>query len=148
MLRLLLASVTAAVAAVVLLPAAPASAAPVVSFTRAFYDSPGSDTRTNASLNAEYVTLKNTSKAAVNLSRWTVRDKANHVYTFTGTVTLKPGATLWLHTGHGKNTASHRYWNSGNYIWNNTGDAAYLRNAAGKQIDACSWGRGSGSVPC
>lgn len=149
MLRSLLASAAAAAAAaVVLFPASPASAASAVTFTRAYYDSPGTDTRTNASLNAEYVTLKNTSKATVNLSRWTVRDKANHVYTFNGTVSLKAGATLWLHTGRGTNTASHRYWGSGNYIWNNTGDAAYLRNAAGTQVDACSWGRGSGSVAC
>ena len=142
------AATAVAAAAFVLVPAAPAAAAPVIQLTRAVYDSPGTDTRTNASLNAEYLTLKNTSKSTVNLSRWTVRDKANHVYTFAGTVSVKPGATLWLHTGRGTNTASHRYWNSGNYIWNNTGDVAYVRNASGTQIDTCSWGKGTGSVAC
>jgi hypothetical protein len=142
------AAAAAAAIAFVLVPAAPATAAPAVQLTRAVYNSPGTDTRSNSSLNAEYLTLKNTSKSPVNLSRWTVRDKANHVYTFTGTVTVKPGATLWLHTGRGTNTASHRYWNSGNYIWNNTGDTAYVRNAAGTQIDTCSWGKGTEPVAC
>ncbi|GAA0231798.1 lamin tail domain-containing protein [Cryptosporangium japonicum] len=145
-----LTSTATAAAAVVfaLVPAAPASAAPVVQFSRAVYDSPGTDTRTNTSLNAEYLTLKNTGKATVNLNRWTVRDVANHVYTFTGNVTVRPGATLWLHTGRGTNTATHRYWNSGNYIWNNTGDTAYLRDPAGNQIDTCGWKKGTGSVAC
>ncbi|GAA3395729.1 hypothetical protein GCM10020369_69870 [Cryptosporangium minutisporangium] len=138
----------AAAVAIALLPTAPANAAPVVQFTRAYYNSPGTDTRTNSSLNAEYLTLKNTTTSTISLSRWTVRDKANHVYTFATNVTLRPGATLWLHTGRGTNTASHRYWNSGNYIWNNTGDTAYLRNASGTQIDTCTWGRGSGSIAC
>ena len=138
----------AAVAFAVVPASSAAAAAPAVAFTRAYYNSPGTDTRTNSSLNAEYVTLKNTTRATVNLSRWTVRDKAKHVYTFAENVTVKPGATLWLHTGRGTDTASHRYWNSGNYIWNNTGDTAYLRNASGVQIDTCSWNKGSGSINC
>jgi hypothetical protein len=51
---------------------------------------------------------------------------------------------LWLHTGKGTNTTTNRYWGSGNYIWNNNGDAAYLRNASGKAVDNCSWGYVSG----
>ncbi|WP_051571632.1 lamin tail domain-containing protein [Cryptosporangium arvum] len=145
-----LTSAATAAAAVVfaLVPASPAAAAPVVQFTRSVYNSPGADTRTNSSLNAEYLTLKNTGKAPVDLNRWTVRDKANHVYTFAGNVTVQPGATLWLHTGRGTDDASHRYWNSGNYIWNNTGDTAYLRDPAGTQIDTCSWKKGTQPVAC
>jgi hypothetical protein len=142
-------AVTAAAAvAFVLVPASPAAAAPAVQFTRAYYNSPGSDNRTNSSLNAEYVTVKNTTQSTINLDRWTVRDKARHVYTFVGNVTVKPGATLWLHTGRGTDTASHRYWNSGNYIWNNTGDTAYLRNPGGTQIDVCSWPKGERPIAC
>jgi hypothetical protein len=36
------------------------------------------------------------------------------------------------------------YWGSGNYIWNNTGDTATLRNASGKTLDTCSWTYKSG----
>ncbi len=40
--------------------ALPADAASPVLIGKTQYDSPGSDTRTQASLNAEYVTIKNT----------------------------------------------------------------------------------------
>lgn len=148
-MRLLPALLSAvAAAALVVIPASSASAAPAIQFTKAAYDSPGKDDRTNGSLNAEYVTLRNTTSASIRLDRWTVRDKARHVYTFGTNVVLKPGATLWLHTGRGTNDAAHRYWGSGNYIWNNTGDTAYLRDPRGTQIDVCGWGKGTGTVAC
>lgn len=75
----------------------------------------------------------------MNLNRYTIRDKANHVYTFGNVTIAGNGGRLWLHTGKGTNTATHRYWGSGNHIWNNTGDKAYLRNASGKTLDTCSW---------
>ncbi|MDP3714589.1 MAG: hypothetical protein Q8R60_19150 [Mycobacteriales bacterium] len=37
----------------------------------------------------------------------------------------------------------HRYWGSGAYVWNNDGDAATLRNAAGSTLDTCSRRGGS-----
>jgi hypothetical protein len=76
-LSILTSAIIAAAVAILLLPASPASAAPTVQFSRAYYNSPGTDTRTNASLNAEYVALKNTTRASISLYRWTVRDKAN-----------------------------------------------------------------------
>ena len=54
------------------------------------------------------------------------------------------GGRLWLHTGSGKADSRNRYWGSKNYIWNNTGDTAYLRNAKGTTVDTCSWGQKSG----
>jgi len=118
----------------------PASAAtPSLRFHGAQYDSPGKDTRTNASLNNEWISLVNSGTKAVNLSRYTVRDASNHVFTF-GNVTIPAnGGRIWLHTGKGTKNAKNAYWGSGNYIWNNTGDTATLRNGAGKKLDACSW---------
>jgi hypothetical protein len=119
----------------------PALAAPVVSFSRIYVDSPGRDTRTNASLNAEWVRLTNNTSRGIQLRGWTVRDVARHVYTFS-TYTLGARKSVYIHTGRGTNgrpDAGHRFWQSGNYIWNNTGDTAILRNAAGTQIDSCSW---------
>lgn len=125
--------------AAVLTPASPARAAsPVLMITRIYYDSPGTDTRTNASRNAEYVLLKNTTRARINLNRWTVRDRANHVYTF-GASYLAAGATVVLRTGGGTNTAATRFWNSGNYIWNNDTDTAYVRSPAGTAVDSCAY---------
>ncbi|WFE62755.1 lamin tail domain-containing protein [Micromonospora sp. WMMD714] len=121
--------------------AAPAQAAtPAVEITKVYYNSPGTDNRSNTSLNAEYVKLTNRRSSTLNLKSWTVRDKSNHVYTFSGDFRLAKGASVYLHTGKGTNTAAHRYWGSGNYVWNNTGDTAYLRNSAGSRIDSCSWG--------
>lgn len=131
------ATVIAAVASVVV--AAPASAAGNVIIYRAYYNSPGTDTRTNASLNSEYITLRNTSGVIKVVTGWTLRDKQNHVYKFP-TTRINPGQYLTVHTGRGTNNAAHRYWGSGNYIWNNTGDAAYLRTPTGALIDSCSWG--------
>jgi hypothetical protein len=44
--------------------ASPAEAASAIQIYRVYYDSPGKDTRSNSSLNAEYVVLKNTAPAA------------------------------------------------------------------------------------
>lgn len=135
-----LAILATALLAAVILPAAPASAAtPAVMITRIWYDSPGTDTRSNASLNAEYIQLKNTTRSRINLNRWTVRDKANHVYTVSGTFYLNAGATVTLRTGRGTNTSTVRYWGSGNYIWNNDTDLATVRNSAGTRVDYCSY---------
>ena len=128
-----------------LVAATPAAAAtPSLRFHSIQYDSPGKDTRTNASLNAEYVVLVNTGAKAVNLKGYTVRDAAGKKYTFGSVSIAGKGGKVYLHTGKGSNTKKHRYWNSGNYIWNNTGDKATLRNAKGKTVDTCSYGNKSG----
>ncbi|MFB9237047.1 lamin tail domain-containing protein [Plantactinospora siamensis] len=124
--------------------AAPAEAAnPAVMLTIVYYDSPGKDTGSNASLNAEYFGLKNTRSYALNLKNFTVRDKAGATYRFSGDFVLRPGASVYVHTGKGTNTSVHRYWGRGWYVWNNTGDTAYLRSNYGTLLDSCSWGRGS-----
>jgi len=121
---------------------------PAVHFTRIQYDSPGKDTRTNASRNAEYVTIHNSGRHTATLTHWTVRDAAGHKYTF-GTFSLHSGASVRLHTGSGHNTSTSRYWGSGNYIWNNPGDTAYLRTPAGHKHDSCKWTHDSpGYINC
>jgi Lamin Tail Domain len=134
--------VSAATVACLLAPSTPALAASPIKLGRIYYDSPGTDTRTNTSLNAEWFTVRNTGTRTVNLAGWTVRDASSHVYRF-GTFYLKAGYSVRVHTGSGTNTASNRYWGSGNYIWNNTGDTATLRNPAGKTINSCKFGKGT-----
>jgi hypothetical protein len=68
--------------------ASPASAA--IKITKIYFDSPGADTGTNKSLNAEYVQIKNTGRVRVALSGWTLRDSDKHVYRFP-TFRLGPG---------------------------------------------------------
>jgi hypothetical protein len=86
--------------------------------------------------NQEYVQVTNTGTAAVNMNGWKITDKgALHVYTFSG-YTLKAKSTVTLRSGSGKNTATTLYWNKYSFIWNNTGDKAYLYNAQGKLVSS------------
>lgn len=143
----MLTPVLAAVAAVVLTANSASAAGYAMQLGRIQYNSPGTDNRTNTSLNAEYVTIGNHVSTGRNLRGWTLRDQQSHVYTFPN-VTVGGGRSVTVHTGKGTNTSTNLYWRSGNYIWNNTGDRATLRDAQGHQIDTCSWGNGSGSVNC
>jgi Lamin Tail Domain len=114
---------------------------------RISFDSPGSDTGSNSSLNAEWVKLKNTGSSGKRLTGWKIRDGAGHVYRF-GTFTLRAGRSVTVHTGSGSNTGWHRYWNSDWYIWNNDGDRATLKNKRGKTVDTCSHSGAGSKVSC
>ncbi|MEU4547977.1 lamin tail domain-containing protein [Nonomuraea dietziae] len=56
---------------------------------------------------------------------------------------LGAGKTVTLRTGKGRNTTTIRYWGrSGGtfaYIWNQTKDTGYLRDAHGRLADSCSY---------
>jgi hypothetical protein len=137
MKRALVLAVLAGAVAGVMTPT-PAEAAPAVKIYKVYYDSPGTDSRTNTSLNAEYVVLKNMTTSSRSITGWTVRDAAGHIYKF-GTLSIPAGKTVTLHTGKGTNSSTHRYWGSGSYIWNNDRDTGYLRNSAGTLIHSCAY---------
>ena len=141
--------VTAIMAAsCVAMTATPAAAASAIQITRVYVNSPGSDTGSNTSLNAEYVSIKNTSTTKRSLKGYTVRDQSSHVYTFSA-YTLGPGKTVKIHTGKGTNTSASRYWNQSWYVWNNSGgDSATLRTASGTYVDKCAWGTVSSYGNC
>ncbi|MFI6513592.1 lamin tail domain-containing protein [Streptosporangium sp. NPDC050855] len=135
--------------ALALVPVAPAQAAavPAIQIVRIHYNSPGSpDNGANLSLNGEWIQLKNTTRRAINLRGWTLRDKTNrsdHVYTFSPFV-LSTGKTVTVRTGRGSNTAANRYWGRGgqgtfSYIWNQTSDTGYVHNSTGKLVDSCAY---------
>jgi lamin tail-like protein len=126
----------------------PVPAAGSVQFTKIQYNSPGTDTGRTTSLNGEWFRLTNKTAKAMDLKGWTVRDVANHRYTFTSSFRLGAGASVYVHTGRGTATSTNRYWGSKRYIWNNDGDTATVRTAAGKTIDTCKWGKGSGVTSC
>lgn len=130
-----------------LLIAAPAQAASPVRFSYIQYDSPGKDTGSNASLNAEWIRVTNHSKQARALSGWTIRDTAGHMFRFPH-FTLRTGRSVRVHTGPGRNTATDLHWGSHAYIWNNTGDRATLKTRLGRTLDVCRWGDGDGSKAC
>ena len=61
------------------------------------------------------------------------RLRRKHTYRFASGVSVKPGATITLKTGVGRNTTSTRFWGrSYGAVWNNTGtEYAYLRDGNG-----------------
>lgn len=118
-----------------------------VRIARVSYDSPGSDTGSNPSLNAEWVAIKNNGSRARQLRGWKLRDRTGHTFRFPR-FTLRPGRTVKVHTGRGSRSARHLYWGQDWYVWNNSGDRATLRNRHGRLIDRCAWGDGDGVTGC
>jgi len=130
------------------LMATPAQAAGNVKLLKAQYDSPGSDDRSNSSLNAETIVLYNSGSTSVSLKGWTLRDETGYTYHFLP-VKIGAGQKLRVHTGRGDDTGHDVYWDRRAYVWNNTSDTATLRKASGDVKDTCSWDTGDdGSVPC
>jgi len=88
-------------------------------------------------LNDEYVTFKNTCSEPIDMTGWTVKDEANHIYTFPS-FSLMSGSTVTLYTGAGADTETLLYWDnrggSCNAVWNNDGDTLYLRDLNGNLV--------------
>jgi hypothetical protein len=153
MMRIRALLVACLVAASSLLIAAPAHAEPATIYIyKVYYNSPGSDTGSRSSLNAEYVVIRNGDDVSHSISGWTVRDAAGHVYKF-GTLRLGAGKQAVIHTGKGSTyttTAStHLYWGRSWYVWNNTGDKVILRRSDGSLKDTCSYpGEGASKYYC
>ena len=100
-----------AIAALTLLPSTPAlTAGHRIQINEIYYNSPGPDTGSNSSLNAEWVRLYNTSSSKISLTNWTLRDAAGHVFKFAA-YTLGAHSYVKIHTGHGTRTETNRYWN-------------------------------------
>jgi hypothetical protein len=138
-----------AIAALTLLPSTPALAAGHrIQIYEIYYNSPGPDTGSNSSLDAEWVQLYNTSSTKISLTGWTLSDAAGHVFTF-ATYILGAHSYVKIHTGHGTRTQTDRYWNRNWYIWNNTGDTATLADSHGGTVDSCDYtGTSAGYVFC
>jgi len=104
--------------------------------TRLCADAPGDD---RFNLNGEYVRICNISSSAVNLEGFTIRDKEGHLYRFPR-AWLKPGYTLLLFTGSGKDVREGAYqlrfyWCRDYPLWDNKGDVASLYDSQGRLID-------------
>ena len=132
-----------------LTPTAAAASTVVIGISSIRFDSPGSDLPvTNAKLNAEYAVVKNFSTTSYNLVSFTLRDAQQHEYTFPN-YTLGGGASVTVHTGSGSNTTGHLYQDRDYYVWNNSGDTAYLTAFNGQRVNTCRWSTtGSGTTSC
>ncbi|MEV4946953.1 lamin tail domain-containing protein [Streptomyces sp. NPDC053755] len=114
---------------------------PRVEISRVQADSPGRESRSNRSLNAEWVEITNTTRHAVNLRGWTLRDEDGNRYRF-GDFRLAGRATVRIHTGEGRDSRTDLFQDRGDYIWDNRSDKATLRDDRGRTVDTESWGNG------
>jgi hypothetical protein len=120
----------------------PATAA--VKITSAHYDA-GSSLLTNSNINREYLTIKNTGHRVVRLGGWKIVDLRktttgpNRNYQFKAHFRLRPGHTVRLHSGKGRDTRRDLYWGLSRMRWNNAGDSAYLDNRKGKTVSTCTF---------
>jgi competence protein ComEC len=106
-------------------------ATPDIVITNIFYDGAGQAEPD------EYVEIKNNGGSPQQLEDWTLRDTANHVFTFPN-YSIHPGEVCRVYTNE-----YHPEWcgfdyASGSAIWNNGGDCAYLQDIEGFLIfDYC-----------
>jgi endonuclease YncB( thermonuclease family) len=98
-------------------------------------DAPGDD---RVNLNGEYVRICNISPQTVDLKSFSLSDQEGRRYIFP-TALLRPGYTLLLLTGAGKNMIEgdqlFLYWGSLYPIWDNKGDKATLSDSQGEVVD-------------
>jgi hypothetical protein len=116
------------------------------------FDPDGADDGSNRHLNKEWILLVNRGNRAVQLRGWKVIDAGrDHVYRF-GSIYLEPDAGVRLRTGRGGGGAPicevgqecgpprfDEHWDLDNYVWNNDGDTAKLKNASGDLVDRCRY---------
>jgi hypothetical protein len=115
------------------------SASAAIRITKIYYNSPGPDNGSNASLNGEWITIRNTGAKARQLRGWKIRDTDRYVFRFSG-FRLPASTTVKVHTGTAPDTFPHHlYWDLDEYVWDNDADTASLRNAGGTLVDRCSY---------
>lgn len=98
-----------------------------ISIAEISYNPPGPDVQ------MEYVAINNDTSASINMGAWTLRDIANHVFTFPPFV-LESGFGVRVWTKAGANDAENLFWGRRAAVWNNTGDTAILRDSGGNEI--------------
>ena len=102
-------------------------------------DARGDDGR---NLNDEFIVIENQSQHPVDFNGWTVSDAANHRYLFSN-FTLAPEAKVTLRTGLGVPTKRELFWGSRTPVWNNKGDAIFIRDNRGSLVLSHAYGNAS-----
>lgn len=87
--------------------------------------------------------ITNSTRRAVNLNGWSLRDEDGHTFTFRH-VRLDGRSTVRVNTGVGRDTRRDLFQDRRAYVRNNDYDTAMLRNDRGRFVDDVSWGRHRG----
>ena len=100
---------------------------PPIRITGINFNPPGPD------VEGEYVAIHNDTAAPISLTSWTLRDPANHTFTFPSFV-LQAGLDVKVWTKVGANDADNLFWGRRSAVWNNTGDTATLMDQHGTEV--------------
>ena len=105
---------------------------------RVNFDAAGNDA---TNVNGEYVTVKNTSIAYVDLSYTVLTSNGNTLEFGAGTV-LYPGESMITRVGFGPNSRLLHYWGKSTPIFTNSGGAVILRTTETINLACSAWGTG------
>jgi hypothetical protein len=72
------------------------------------------------------------------LRGWRISDSDGHVYRF-GPLRLRPGRSVTVHSGRGRDTRRDRYWNRRGYIWDNTRELVRVHTPDGRLTNQCRY---------
>jgi hypothetical protein len=110
--------------------AVPSTASAAVEIIFISFDPAGRD----AGSNDEYICLKNSGRAPVDLTGWSVEDQDGNVYTF-GEYSLPSKDVVTIYTGSGDDRRLHKYWDLDAAVWDDDGETATARGASGRVVD-------------
>ena len=82
----------------------------------------------------EYVQIENFDSRPIQLDGWTLRDQANHVFTFPQFV-MQTGQVCRIYTNEIHSNWCGFSYGSSSAIWNNGGDCATLKNSSSTTIN-------------
>jgi hypothetical protein len=86
-----------------------------------------------ADIAGEYAVVGNATSLPVDLTGWTLRDRASHTFTFPS-FWLAANSDVSVWTKAGPNDSRNLYWGRRQAVWNNDGDTATLADATGRII--------------
>jgi Lamin Tail Domain len=103
-----------------------------------------------SNLNSEYIVFKNKSSSAVQMKGWEIisAPSSDNQHYFFPRTKVPAGGSVTLYTGFGTNSRGRRYWDATTPKWNNDGDKAVLKNAAGTTVDTCMYAGGGTTAYC
>jgi micrococcal nuclease len=109
------------------------------------YDAPGYDSENP---NGEWVKIKNTSSADINLKHYFVHSypKGSNSYVFKKDTILHPNEVLTLHIGKGSDSRLVKYWGNDTAILNNKKDRIWISTYTRILIDEYSWPKSTNNI--
>ncbi len=113
-----------------------------ISLAELRWDAPGDDSE---NLNGEYVSLSNGCNSEISMAGWTLKNSGTRIYKFKKFL-IMPGASLTVRSGCGSDSQKELFWCGKKAVWNNGGDALYLRDSEGLLVLSETYAGKSGNA--